>query len=131
MRKRDPLEPYRRPLPRVLRRSQGGGRFLMSEVPLQVKCSVNWPRVSFFKKCSVKWPQVSLSPRAYCSPVQIHLMSKGLTHSNMFVEAIGSTLPHEVIQANRIKGFQKGLDGNEDLQSAQRTARPSKPYTPF
>jgi len=33
-RKRTPLEPYRRPVPRVLEGSQGGGRFLMSEVPL-------------------------------------------------------------------------------------------------
>ena len=33
--------------------------------------------------------------------------------------------PHEVIQANIIKGFEKGLYGNEDVQSAQRTARPS------
>jgi len=29
-----PLGPYRRPMPRVLGGSQGGGRFLMSEVPL-------------------------------------------------------------------------------------------------
>ena len=34
-RKRSPLGPYRRPVPRVLGGSQGGGRFLMSEVPLQ------------------------------------------------------------------------------------------------
>jgi len=34
MRKRTPLGPYRRPTPRVLGGSQGGGRFLMSEVPL-------------------------------------------------------------------------------------------------
>ena len=32
--KRTPLRPYRRPVPRVLGESQGGGRFLMSEVPL-------------------------------------------------------------------------------------------------
>ena len=29
-----PLGPYRRPMPRVLGGSQGGGRFLMGEVPL-------------------------------------------------------------------------------------------------
>ena len=29
-----PLGPYRRPIPRVLGGSQGGGRFLMGEVPL-------------------------------------------------------------------------------------------------
>ena len=28
---RPPLEPYRRPMPRVLGRSYGGGRFLMGE----------------------------------------------------------------------------------------------------
>ena len=33
-RKRNPLGPYHRPLPRVLGGSQGGGRFLMGEVPL-------------------------------------------------------------------------------------------------
>ena len=32
--KRTPLGPYCRPMPRVLGGSQGGGRFLMSEVPL-------------------------------------------------------------------------------------------------
>ena len=36
-RKRTPLGPYRRPMPRVLGGSYGGGRFLMSEVPLWVK----------------------------------------------------------------------------------------------
>ena len=34
MRKRIPLGPFRRPVPRVLCGSQGGGRFLMGEVPL-------------------------------------------------------------------------------------------------
>ena len=34
IRKRNPLGPYRRPMPRVLEGSWGGGRFLMSEVPL-------------------------------------------------------------------------------------------------
>ena len=34
LRKRPPLGPYRRPMPRVLGGFQGGGRFLMSEVPL-------------------------------------------------------------------------------------------------
>jgi hypothetical protein len=34
IRKRIPLGPYRRPMPRVLGGSLGGGRFLMSEVPL-------------------------------------------------------------------------------------------------
>jgi hypothetical protein len=33
-RKRTPQGPYCRPMPRVLRGSQGGGRFLMGEVPL-------------------------------------------------------------------------------------------------
>ena len=33
-RKRTPLAPYRRPMPRVLGRSWEGGRFLMGEVPL-------------------------------------------------------------------------------------------------
>jgi len=33
-RKRTPLGPYRRPVPRVLGESYGGGRFLMGEVPL-------------------------------------------------------------------------------------------------
>jgi hypothetical protein len=33
-RKRNPLGPYRRPMPRVLGGSQEGGRFLMGEVPL-------------------------------------------------------------------------------------------------
>ena len=32
--KRTPLGPCRRPVPRVLRGSRGGGLFLMSEVPL-------------------------------------------------------------------------------------------------
>ena len=36
MKKRTPLGPYRRPLPRVLGGSYGGGRFLMSEVLLYV-----------------------------------------------------------------------------------------------
>ena len=34
IRKRPPLGPYCRPMPRVLGGSEGGGRFLMSEVPL-------------------------------------------------------------------------------------------------
>jgi hypothetical protein len=34
VRKRTPLGPYRRSIPRVLGGSYGGGRFLMSEVPL-------------------------------------------------------------------------------------------------
>ena len=34
MMKRTPLEPYRRPMPRVLGGSKGEVRFLMSEVPL-------------------------------------------------------------------------------------------------
>jgi len=34
IRKRTPLGPYRRPVPRVLGVSHGGGRFLMGEVPL-------------------------------------------------------------------------------------------------
>ena len=34
IRKRTPLGPCRRPMPRVVGGSQGGGRFLMSEVPL-------------------------------------------------------------------------------------------------
>ena len=33
-RKRNPLGPYRRPVPRVLGGSYGGGRFLLGEVPL-------------------------------------------------------------------------------------------------
>ena len=33
-RKRTPLGPYRRPMPRVLGGSEGVGRFLMSKVPL-------------------------------------------------------------------------------------------------
>ena len=33
-RKHPPLGPYRRPMARVLRGSQGGGRFLVGEVPL-------------------------------------------------------------------------------------------------
>jgi len=33
MRKCTPLGPYRRPMPRVPGGSQGGGRFLMGEVP--------------------------------------------------------------------------------------------------
>ena len=33
-RKRTPLGPYRRPMSRVLGGGQGGGRFLMNEVPL-------------------------------------------------------------------------------------------------
>ena len=33
-RKRTPLGPYRKPMPRVLGVSQGCGRFLMGEVPL-------------------------------------------------------------------------------------------------
>jgi len=41
IRKRTPLGPYRRPMPRVLGGSWGGGRFLMGEVPLysvEAKC---------------------------------------------------------------------------------------------
>ena len=36
-RKRKPLGPYRKPMLRVLEGSQGGGRFLLGEVPLHVK----------------------------------------------------------------------------------------------
>ena len=36
---RTPLGPYRRPMPRVLGGSQGGGRFLMGEVPLHESLS--------------------------------------------------------------------------------------------
>ena len=32
--KSTPLGPYRRPMPRVMGESQGGGRFLMVEIPL-------------------------------------------------------------------------------------------------
>ena len=34
-RKRTPLGPYSRPMPRVVWVSQGGGRFLMGEIPLK------------------------------------------------------------------------------------------------
>ena len=34
-RKRAPLGPYRRPMPRILRGSQGDGCFILGEVPLQ------------------------------------------------------------------------------------------------
>ena len=34
IRKRTPLGPYRRPVPRVLGESYGGGRFLIGQVPL-------------------------------------------------------------------------------------------------
>ena len=34
IRNQPPLGPYRRPMPRVLEGSQGGGRLLMSKVPL-------------------------------------------------------------------------------------------------
>ena len=34
IRQRTPLGPYRRPMPRVLGGSEGGGRFFMGEVPL-------------------------------------------------------------------------------------------------
>ena len=36
IRNRHPVGPYRRPIPRLLGESQGGGRFLMCEVPLYV-----------------------------------------------------------------------------------------------
>ena len=36
--KRIPLEPYRRPMPRVLGGSYGGGRFLMGEASAQSQC---------------------------------------------------------------------------------------------
>jgi len=39
-RKRTPLGPYRRPMPRVLGGSSGGSRFLMGEVPLYAE--VDW-----------------------------------------------------------------------------------------
>ena len=45
--------------------------------------------------------------------------------------ATTASLSHKVSQATRIKGFYKGLYGNEDVQSTQRTARPCKPYKPF
>ena len=38
-RKRTSLGPYRRPMPRVLRESSGGGRFLMGEIPLHPACA--------------------------------------------------------------------------------------------
>ena len=38
-RKRIPLGPYRRPTPRVRRGSEGGGPFIMGEVPLQCKAA--------------------------------------------------------------------------------------------
>ena len=44
IRKRTPLGPYRRPMPRVLGGSYGRGRFLMDEVPLcnvDLSCKVN------------------------------------------------------------------------------------------
>ena len=37
VRKRTPLGPYRRLMPRVLGGLEGGGRFLMSEVPLHAR----------------------------------------------------------------------------------------------
>ena len=37
IRKRTPLGPYRRPIPRLLWGSQDGVRFLMSEVPLRTE----------------------------------------------------------------------------------------------
>ena len=44
-RKRIPLGPYRRPMPRVRRGSQGGGRFLMGEVPLYLASTVLHVRI--------------------------------------------------------------------------------------
>ena len=46
IRKRPPLGPFRRPLPRVLGGSKGGGRFLMGEMPLYHKtcCFIKFPR---------------------------------------------------------------------------------------
>jgi len=47
IRKRSPLGPYRRAIPRVLGGSEGGGRFLMGEVPLylnQTKLFLRLPR---------------------------------------------------------------------------------------
>ena len=41
MKKRTPLGPYRRPMPRVLGGSQGVGRFLMREVFLKINSSTN------------------------------------------------------------------------------------------
>ena len=40
-RKRTPLGPYSRTMPRVLGGSWGGGRFLMNEVPLYLSTRVN------------------------------------------------------------------------------------------
>ena len=40
---RTPLGPYRRLMPRVLRGSEGGGRFLMGEVPLNAGDDIEDP----------------------------------------------------------------------------------------
>ena len=48
--KRTSLGPYRRPMPRVLGGSWGGGRFLMGEVPLKVKTQQSGPFSA--EKCS-------------------------------------------------------------------------------
>ena len=44
VRKRNPLGPYRGPLPRVLGGSWKGGRFLMGEVPLHPKLEASLQR---------------------------------------------------------------------------------------
>ena len=41
-RKRTPLGPYRRPMPRVLGGSKGGGPFLKSEIPLLPERRESW-----------------------------------------------------------------------------------------
>ena len=59
IRKRSPLRPYRRPVPRVLGGSQGGGRFLMSEVTLYAGCDPAEFRRVRDQICTTQGPELN------------------------------------------------------------------------
>jgi hypothetical protein len=52
IRKRTPLGTCRRPMPRFLEASQGGGRFLMGEVPLQSGTPATIPSTRGGRSCA-------------------------------------------------------------------------------
>ena len=70
-RKCTPLGPYRRPMPRVLGGAQGGGRYLMNEVPLYGKISwlaADCDRARNRPAIRTAGQRESLLPPAACNP---------------------------------------------------------------
>ena len=77
IRKCPPLGPYRRPMPMVLGGSKGGGRFLMSEVPLYLPTDTLPPPPSSLPNASSRLTHSSHPPQTsdlplHPPPLQTH-----------------------------------------------------------